>query len=211
MLEDTSAAWIAIERHARQLGPLAAIMDTPGPLTIVIGRKSITARFQMERIASNIAQNLFVYFGADVDIRFDDEVEDSLISGTVITLGMEDENQYLQHVYQESHLKHEFPIQTGSQKIQVSDAGQEHTYSGQGVGAIYLHPLPRSRLLLSICGTDQEGLERAAKLFPYRTGVGQPDWVVVGPEMGVQGMQGVKAMGYYSNQWDIETAVSDSM
>lgn len=163
----------------------------------------------MERIASNIAQNLFIYFGADVDIRFDNEVDDLLLSGNVISLGMEDENQYLQRVLHESYLKNDFPIQTGNREITVSDAGREHTYSGQGVGAIYLHPLPRSRLLLCICGTDQEGLERAARLFPYRTGVGQPDWVVVGPEMGDEGMQGAKAMGYYSNQWDIETTVSD--
>jgi hypothetical protein len=59
-----------------------------------------------------------------------------------------------------------------------------------------------------ISGTDEKGLERAAKLFPYRTGAGQPDWIVVGPKMGVQGMQGVEAMGYYTNLWDIESAVS---
>ena len=59
-----------------------------------------------------------------------------------------------------------------------------------------------------ICGTDAKGLERAAKLFPYRTGVGQPDWVVVGLKMGVYGMEGVEAMGYYNNLWDIEPAVS---
>jgi hypothetical protein len=207
MPEDTSGIWGVDERHARQLGPLSAIMDTPGPLTIVIGSKPADS-LQMERIASDIAQNLFLYFGAVVDIRFEDEADDSMFNGNVVSLGMEDENRYLRHVYERSHLREHFPIRTGNQTIKISDAGRERTYNENGVGLIHLHPLPRGRLLLSICGTNQEGLERAARLFPYRTGAGQPDWIVVGSEMGIHGMQGVKAMGYYSNLWDIETAVS---
>jgi hypothetical protein len=65
-------------------------MDTPGPLTIVIGTKNTVLDF--ERLAAMIAQNIFIYFGAEVDIRFDTEVEDCDLPGNVISLGMEDEN-----------------------------------------------------------------------------------------------------------------------
>jgi hypothetical protein len=183
-------------------------MDTPGPLTIVIGTQNNSNQLSLERMASNIAQNLYIYFGADVDIRYDIEVDDAFLLGNVISLGMQDENAYLNGVMRMSHLKNPFPIVSQDKTIHINDTTAVHTYSGEGVGAIFLHPLSRDRLLLSICGTDHEGLERAGKLVPYRTGTGQPDWIIVGPTMGVHGMQGVRAMGYYSNLWDIELAVS---
>jgi len=101
-----------------------------------------------------------------------------------------------------------FPILTRNQIISINEVNSGHTYRGKGVGAIYLHPMSRGRLLMIICGTDEKGFERAAKLFPYRTGVGQPDWIVTGPKMDTLGMQGVVAAGYYSNLWDIESSVS---
>jgi len=180
-------------------------MDTPGPLTIVIGTKNTALDF--ERLAADIAQNIFIYFGAEVDIRFDTEVEDCTLPGNVISLGMEDENIYLDKTVRDSRVDN-FPLRSQGHCIIVNDTVKTRTYSGEGIGAIYLHPLPKSRLLLSICGTNQNGLERASRLFPYRTGAGQPDWIVVGPQMGVQGVQGVKAMGYYENNWNIEGAVS---
>lgn len=183
-------------------------MDTPGPLAIVIGTQARAKSGQFERVASNIAQNLYVSFGAEVDIYFDYEVEDVNLDGNVISIGMEDENSYLQSVIGRSHVKYHFPIEANTKAIYINDTCKKHTYRGEGIGAIYLRPLPRSRVLMVICGVDQMGLERAARLFPYRTGVGQPDWIVVGQKMGAQGMQGVEAMGYYSNSWDIEATVS---
>jgi hypothetical protein len=183
-------------------------MDTPGPLTIVIGTQASAKRDHFARIASNIAHNLYLYFGAEVGLLFDYEADDVVLDGNVISIGMEDENQYLQGVIEQSDLKHPFPIATYRGAIHISDTNKKYVYNGDGVGAIYLQPLPRSRLLMIICGSDQKGLETAGKLFPYRTGVGQPDWIVVGTKMGVNGMQGVEAMGYYSNLWDIEAEVS---
>lgn len=197
------------ERYGRQLGPLAAVMDTSGPLTIVIGTQQMANRsLNFLRIASTIAQNLYIYFGAEVDIRYDYEVEDWKLDGNVIALGMEDENIYLERAMRRSHFRYSFPIETKMQAIHINDTSLVHTYRGENIGAIFLCPLTRGRLMVVVCGTDEKGLERAARLFPYRTGVGQPDWIVVGPKMGVQGMQGVEAMGYYSNLWAIEPAVS---
>jgi hypothetical protein len=202
------STWEARERHGRQLGPLAAIMDSPGRFTIVIGTLDKTSCSHFDRVASRIAQNLFTYFGAEVDIRYDFEVDDTLLDGNVISLGTNDQNTYLQHISCRPHLTHPYPIHTRKGRMEVKDSKGFHYYEGSGIGAIYLHPLAKSRLALVICGTDGDGLDRAAMLFPYRTGVGQPDWIIVGPEMGVQGMQGVEAMGYFSNFWEIEESVS---
>jgi len=201
--------WGIGERHGRQLGPLSAIMDTPGKLAIIIGTQTPTSVVHFQRIASSIAQNLYTYFGAEIDIRFDNDTEITRLEGNIICLGMEDENSYIQEVIADSNVRTKpFPIRAKNSVVTINDTSSVHTYHGDGVGAVYLHPLETSRLLMIICGTDAKGLERAAKLFPYRTGVGQPDWVVVGLKMGVYGMEGVEAMGYYNNLWDIEPAVS---
>ena len=183
-------------------------MDSPDRFTIVIGTIDKASHSHFERVASRIAQNLFVYFGAEVDIRYDFEVQDSLLEGNVISIGASDQNTYLQQISRPPYLMHPFPIDANKERIRVLGSKGFHKYKGEGVGAIYLHPLARSRLALVICGTDEEGLDRAARLFPYRTGVGQPDWIIVGPKMKVQGMQGVEAIGYYSNLWRIEDSVS---
>jgi hypothetical protein len=183
-------------------------MDTPGPITIVVGTQNSKTHDFLERIASNIVQNLYIYFGAEVDLKFDFEVRDEYLNGNVISLGMEDDNSYFAAVKEESILADTFPIRAREGSVFVNASTDTYSFSGAGIGAIYLHPLPKSRLLLCICGTDQDGAERAAKLFPYRTGAGQPDWIVVGPKMGVFGMQGVEAMGYYSYKWTVENDVS---
>lgn len=206
-LEKSEEASIVKERQGRQLGPLAAILETPGTFTIVIGTQGTAEVFDFQRVAFNIAQNLFVYFGADVDIRFDYELEALELKGNVISFGMRDQNAYLDKVFGR-FLDHPFPIGINNHTISVDDGRLSQTYGGKGIGAIFLCPLVNDRLMVSISGTDPQGLEKAAKLFPYRTGVGQPDWIVVGPEMGVHGMPGVRAMGYYSNSWAIETDVS---
>lgn len=187
---------------------MAAIMDTPGPLTIVIGTQRPETIVQMERIASNIAQNLFIYFSAEVDIRYDHEMNKANPTGNIIALGMEDESSYVQQLTLLSPVLRGFPIQARNRTITVSETNRQHIYTGEDIGTIYLRPFPQTRLLLTISGTTQKGLELASRLFPYKSGAGQPDWIIVGPEMGVQGMQGVKAMGYYNNLWEIESDVS---
>lgn len=49
--------------------------------------------------------------------------------------------------------------------------------------------------MLFICGTDEAGLERALRLFPFRTGVTVPDWLFVGEEADQLGAAGVVGAG----------------
>ena len=43
---------------------------------------------------------------------------------------------------------------------------------------------------------SEAGLERALRLFPLRTGLAVPDWIVVGEGADSMGMGGVEAAGY---------------
>lgn len=53
--------------------------------------------------------------------------------------------------------------------------------------------------MLFILSTDSYGLERAARLFPIRTGITVPDWLVVGESADSIGAAGVIGAGLVSN------------
>jgi hypothetical protein len=42
---------------------------------------------------------------------------------------------------------------------------------------------------------DDSGLEKVLRLFPIRTGVTVPDWVVIGPQADAMGAAGVVGAG----------------
>lgn len=49
--------------------------------------------------------------------------------------------------------------------------------------------------MLLILYYDVSGLERAGRLFPFRTGVAAPDWVVLSERTDLIGAAGVDAAG----------------
>lgn len=59
---------------------------------------------------------------------------------------------------------------------------------------MHQHPKYRLANVLFILGNDF-GIERAARLFPIRTGVAIPDWLVVGSEIDQVGAGGLQGAG----------------
>jgi len=57
------------------------------------------------------------------------------------------------------------------------------------------HPCKQDSFMLLILYHDASGLERAGRLFPFRTGVATPDWVVLGERTDEIGAAGVDAAG----------------
>jgi hypothetical protein len=49
--------------------------------------------------------------------------------------------------------------------------------------------------MLFILATDSSGLERATRLFPIRTGITVPDWLVIGTYANNVGAAGVIGAG----------------
>ncbi|KAF9301493.1 hypothetical protein BGZ74_006630 [Mortierella antarctica] len=64
-----------------------------------------------------------------------------------------------------------------------------------GTGLLMIRPWGSHNLAMIIAGVDDQGLETAARLFPKRTGLLVPDWVVTGPEMPWKGAGGILAAG----------------
>lgn len=58
------------------------------------------------------------------------------------------------------------------------------------------HPTNAAATSLFLQYTDLDGLERAVRLFPIRTGVLSPDWIVVNGRADKFGAAGVEGAGY---------------
>lgn len=65
---------------------------------------------------------------------------------------------------------------------------------------IFLHPHPTSSdaLIMFVIGESAEALERAARLFPIRTGITVPSWIILGPAMNELGAAGISGAGSVS-------------
>ena len=65
-------------------------------------------------------------------------------------------------------------------------------------GIMFTHPHESSpsSTMLFIIAHDGSGLERAARLFPTRTGLALADWIVIGKRADEVGASGIQKAGY---------------
>lgn len=185
--------WLTEQRHGAQLGPLDSILRSAG-------RFLIRTSASVSDVAVQIARNLFQYFAADSEIM-DLSAAVGSQSGNVISvtlgsdslmLGSHSESIGLDdsvglYIRRRGGIKKVFPFEVG-------------------MGAIFLRPLLDERLELVVWGFDKQGLRRAARLMPMLTGVGQPDFVVIGRRCAWEGAAGVLAMGSFDNFWRVSDA-----
>ena len=92
-------------------------------------------------------------------------------------------------------------IEDGCLSLEKNDGKPRTFHFEEGLGAIFLSPLPDCRLELVIWGIDALGLRLAARLFPMLTGVGQPDFIIVSKRCAWEGAAGALAMGPFTNCW----------
>jgi len=184
----------------RVVGPgegIEALLKTRGTINIR------ASQLWSGDLAVQIANNLQHYYSADCAIINRGETASG--SGNVISLhlGVTDLPDRMMNV---DRVESQHPLQVSSQNITLKGTRRDHTYCvSAGVGVIYLVPLSRSRIKVVIWGFDDEGLTRAARLLPTLTGVGQPDFAVLGRECAWKGAAGVLAMGYFKRSHVPET------
>jgi len=71
-----------------------------------------------------------------------------------------------------------------------------------GLVTLCPHPASPRHLAMIIAGTDNLGLENALRVFPIRTGVPLPDWLVLAPN------DADHSAGFFSNDWRYSEAMS---
>ncbi|KAF2688755.1 alpha/beta-hydrolase [Lentithecium fluviatile CBS 122367] len=181
-------------RQGRQLGSMTAILRTQGPFVIRHKGSNITSH-----LALQVSRNLHQYFQADAHIASSTSWDGTTGgTGNVITLAMGEALAPSIHP--------DFPIQASSTGITVRDSkGAQHHYNSDdtSLGAAFLRPLEDERLELVLWGSDADGLSQAARLVPMVTGVGQPDFVLLGEKAKWEGVDGALALGSFDYEWKV--------
>ena len=103
-----------------------------------------------------------------------------------------------------------WPALLGKSAIQVHRGslragGRELT--GDDLACLFLQPHPRdARALIGVvAGTGLPGLRLAERLPYFLSGAGFPDCLVVGTDMLSKGIGGVRAAGFFDNDWQVGT------
>ncbi|KAI0664567.1 hypothetical protein C8Q70DRAFT_1041331 [Cubamyces menziesii] len=182
------------------MGRVANILNTKGPITIVIPSKQTSRELSA---ASRLAHNLNVYHKLDAEIVDDQEAADKLNdlsqTGNIILLGLGE--------FAKSTLRQR---RTAFGVVDDVLSLRGRLINESGTAALILHPHPTrdDSLLLLMHGTDAVGLERALRLFPIRTGITVPDWVIVTRQADERGTAGVEGAGVWGNDWSWNEAMS---
>ncbi|GAB7365398.1 hypothetical protein MBLNU230_g6476t1 [Neophaeotheca triangularis] len=201
-------------RRLGQLGPVDGILGSRGPIAIVQRTRSP----EIARLALQISRNLAQYFYADTVIAehypLAVAAEKDRGWGNSITLA----------------LGSDLPSSASGPAI-VADAGGltitgadgvEHYYpalhpgtlESTGVAALWLRPRAaedgdgEEALDLVLWAARAEDLGKVARFVPVLTGVGVPEFVVVGEGLGGQGVGGVRAVGWFGGFWEVVTGAS---
>lgn len=177
-------------RQGRQLGSMTAILRTHGPFIIEHPRTNNTSH-----LALQISRNLYQYFHADAVILSNTtSIAVANASGNVIHLAVGGGL---------TSADPGFPIQVSTSGASLRDSrGREQLYE-DARGAAWLQPLNGERLKLVLWGVDDGGLAQAARLVPMLTGVGQPDFIILGEETKWKGIEGALALGFFDSQWRV--------
>ena len=144
-------------------------------------------------VAKRLAHDLDVYHKLDAEVIYASEASErlqraSLGQGNVVVLGGSD-NTFGRALLHGD--KTAFSFSEGKLSLNGRVIG------GEEFAALFLHPHPEnpSGLVLFMYADTQVSLERAARLFPIRTGVAVPDWIVVGNAADAIGSAGVLGAG----------------
>ena len=81
---------------------------------------------------------------------------------------------------------------------------------GDDMAVLSVHPRPGSTVatVAAVAGTGLKGMRLTERLNYFFAGVHFPDFFVAGPEMLEKGYDGVRAVGYFDNRWDIGADVA---
>lgn len=197
----------AVTQTARPIGPLLRIVTSRGPMLLVIptqGRKAEVAAWT--RIARRFAADLLLYAAINSQIIGDVDFasaapNDSWKHSNIVTFGGPDVNTFTRSTFDNWPKKS--PIQFPSPRTSAQFDIQDRSFYEHGTAMLTLapHPTYTQGMTLVVHGIGVEGIARAARLLPTRTGTMLPEWIVVDATAEWMGEGGVQAAGWYDRAW----------
>ena len=87
----------------------------------------------------------------------------------------------------------------------VVKLGGRHV-TGDDLACLFVYPRTGSaRALVGVIGgTGVTGMRLTDRLPYFVSGVGYPDWLVMGPEVLLEGTAGIRGTGYFGDDWSVE-------
>lgn len=169
------------------------ILQSSGPILLVIPDE---AHSQEMSVALRIAHDLNTYHKLDANIITSSEAAaENLNQGNIIAIGNE-ASACMRGLMLNTVHECFTPVLDGPGLGSFRQCLLSLPNLDSGILVLQAHPtLPGGRMIL-MQSTDSTGLERAARLFPIRTGVAVPDWVIVGPKADQIGASGIIGAGY---------------
>ncbi|KAI0340686.1 hypothetical protein BDW22DRAFT_1360117 [Trametopsis cervina] len=189
------------ERRVQTSGRASRILSSSGPLLLVIPHKSS----EHVHLAGRIAHDLDVYHKLSSEIVDATEALQKLKSGiigsgNIVTIGGS-ENLFTGHIMEHSptsFVLHDKTLTLRGHALPKSSS------------SIFLHPHPLSptSLVLVMYSENKHGIERLSRLFPIRTGVTVPDWLVLSEDADLLGAAGVAGAGVWDKDWSWNARMS---
>ncbi|KAG0302935.1 hypothetical protein BGZ98_007110 [Dissophora globulifera] len=214
---NTLTDWIATERHRETYGPAIQVLEKR--VVIVVGTQFDSESAAVaDRIIKIVAHDIYLYGRGDVEVftdeeylvhleRSQEEVEQDRTN--IVLVGDSYQNSVTRHVLAQTDQEVIIDSQKGVVSIQAKSVIETASeFQEPGTGVLMIRPWGTSNLAMVIAGLDAQGLETAARLFPKRTGLLVPDWVITGPEMSWKGAGGILAAGYWGNHWEYQPLMS---
>jgi hypothetical protein len=95
------------------------------------------------------------------------------------------------------------PVQVSHGTIRVGEREEK----GEDLACVFVRPRPGSdrALVAAVAGTGVAGMRLTWTLPLFHSGVGYPDWVVLGPEVLARGRTAVRGAGFFGNDWGLPT------
>ncbi|KAK7693141.1 hypothetical protein QCA50_002707 [Cerrena zonata] len=174
-------------------GRMLNILTSSGPLMIVCPNRTTHLS-----AALRLARDLDTYHKLSVEIMeaesaIEHEINGTLGSGNLVILGGAT-NAFTKHL-----------LAAGRAALQLQEGtlllGGNAVRSGLATLFLHPHPINPAGLALVLFADDERSLERALRLFPIRTGITVPDWLVVSDEADKIGTGGVVSAGVWGNDW----------
>ncbi len=96
------------------------------------------------------------------------------------------------------------PVQVHRGKVHVGEREEK----GEDLACLFLRPRPKSvRACVGIvAGTGLAGMRLTDRVPYFVSGIGYPDYCVLGPESLSKGVEGVRLAGFFGNDWGVKAS-----
>ncbi|KAF7778870.1 hypothetical protein Agabi119p4_3215 [Agaricus bisporus var. burnettii] len=180
---------------------LQTFLSTKGPITF-IPLTAGTSRQHDNRLslAVRLAHDLQVYHRLDACICPDYEVVGPQSVGhwpkcNIVLIGSQ-KDPVIQSILEENKL----PISMRDGQLTLNGR-LINIHPDTGIMLLHPHPTTPDALMMLMIGNNIAALERIGRLFPIRTGITTPSWIMVGPLTDALGAAGVTGAGVWGHGW----------